>query len=161
MNELLILMIRKQRLPIAEINLVGGRYSGKSTAAQVLVGLAASARTCSLGIVFARASKDAGSDLMSDIISTFESFDIHYRCIFSKGEIIVGSTRIKVIGLNSMSKYSAKKSGFPKFNNVDYIIKVFEECFEFKPEEHKAVQEAIRHNMGDVPDYLTINICNP
>lgn len=161
MNELLILMLAKKRLPIAEINLVGGRFSGKSTAVQVLVGLAASARTTPLGIVFVRASKDAGYDLMNDIISTFDAFDIVYRCVYSKNEIVVRNTKIKVIGLNSMSKYGAKKSGFPKFNNVSYIIKVFEECFEFKPEEHKAVQEAIRHNLGDVPDYLTINICNP
>lgn len=160
LNTMLLLMSNKKKIPINEINLCGGRFSGKSTAIQVFIGLLCML-DLRLGIVFIRASKQGGIDLMDDIISTFESFDIPYKVHQQRGEIYVGQNKIKVIGLNSLSKYGAKKSGFPRFNNVDYIIKVFEECFEFKKNEHQAIQEAIRHNLGDDPQYLTINICNP
>lgn len=67
---------------------------------------------------------------------------------------------IKVVGLNSMSKSGAKRSGFPRFANVNYIFRIFEECYEFKEKDKQAVVEAVRH-IGEPAKYLDIFICNP
>lgn len=147
-------------VPIQQFWVTGGRFSGKSTAIQVLVALACFIQGISVGIVFFRASKDGAKDLLDDIIATLENFAIPYSVNRSASMIYINKVKIRVIGLNSMSKYGAKKSGLPRFANVDYIIKIFEECFEFRVEEFNAINEAVRH-IGKEPSYLTFCICNP
>lgn len=157
--DLLLLMKQKKPLPIQELNLVGGRFSGKSTNVVLFIALACLIKDIVLGVVFLRASKEGIGDLIEDIIETLDNWQIPYKWSATKKQFIIGNSKLKMIGLNSMSKSKAKKAGFPKFH-CDYLIKVFEECYEFKEAEHNAIEEAIRH-IGKEPQYLTINICNP
>lgn len=159
MVDLLQLIREKKPLTLDEINLVGGRFSGKSTNVVLFIALACLIPDVVIGVVFLRASKDGIMDLIDDVMETLDTWDIPYKWSSTKKQFIIGNSKIKMIGLNSMSKSKAKKAGFPKFN-CDYLFKVFEECYEFKEQEHNAIQEAIRH-IGKEPYYLTFNICNP
>lgn len=162
-NDLVKLAYYKKPWPLSLVTIVGGRFSGKSTAVQVFIALLCQIEHINLGIVFFRASKEMAKELFDDIVSTLQSFDFQFKSVASRLEITINKTTFKVIGLNSMSSYTAKKSGFARFANVDYIIKIFEECFEFSPTDYKAINEAIRHNKmsNKTPSYITFRVCNP
>lgn len=146
-------------IPIDEFNLVGGRKSGKSVTIQILYGLLAMLPT-KIGLVAFRASELAAQELLNDFVETFDSFDIPYKINKSKKEIYIGVNKIRIYGLNSMSGYTAQRSGMAKISGVKYIFKYYEERFEFTTKQYQALQEAIRGMREDVQT-ITINVCNP
>lgn len=158
--DLLSVVQSKQVLPFSEICAIGGRFSGKSTNIFLFVALAALLPGVKVGVVVCRATKDGGKDVWEDFIQVLENFSIPYKANAYRMTIKVSNSTFKFVGLNSMSKSGAKRSGFPRFANVNYIFRVFEECFEFKEKDKQAIVEAVRH-IGEPAKYLDIFICNP
>lgn len=151
-----------EKVPIDEINLVGGRKSGKSKSVQILFTLLALLPpNCKVGLIAIRCGNDNADELFEDIKATLDMLDVSYQKSKSDLEFRFKSgKKIRVIGLNSMSSYAAKKSGLATFGDVDYIFKYYEERFEFSEVDYLAVQEAIR-GWGNKTQMITINVCNP
>lgn len=152
-------VIRNQRVSIDEFNILGGRKSGKSVAVFVLFGLLMHL-PFKIGLFAFRASKDSAKELYGDICETFDALDIPYKSNTGKLTISWGVNTIRCIGLNSISKSTAKKSGLARIGNVKYIFKFYEERFEFTSKDYQALQEAVR-GMDAKIQTITINVCNP
>lgn len=158
--DVLNIMSSKRKLPMNELNLVGGRFSGKSLAVFVLIALACLS-PLKLGITVLRASVLAAKDLMKDFQEAMNMFEIPYKAHKTDGVIKIGANEVRVIGLDSKSSSAAQRAGLPRYNNVDYVITMFEECFEFTQKQHQALRESIRHSGKEPFGYLVINVCNP
>lgn len=153
-------IIKGVRFPVDEINLVGGRKSGKSVSVEFIISMIATLPQ-KIGLFFFRFSKDGAEELYNEIIDALELLEIKFRAVNNKLTIFVGRNKIRVIGLNSQQKGNkAKKSGLSRVGGTRYIIRVFEEIFEFPKEDVLAVKEAVRGLEKDV-NILDINICNP
>lgn len=152
-------MNKLERVPLDEINILGGRNSGKSVSVQILFALL-SMLEVPIGLVGVRANKDGANELFNEIAETFELCNIKASVNKSKHVIRVKNNLIRVIGLNSMSSYTAKKSGLARFGEVRYIFIYYEERFEFTTEDYLAVREAIR-GIGKNIQIICINVCNP
>lgn len=155
------LMVAKKPLPANEINLVGGRFSGKSVVIFCLIGLLCLADGLKLGITISRASVQGARNLIDDIAATMELFQLPYKKKKGDLKIVMGGNQINILGFDSKSDAVAQKAGLPRYNDVDYVVTIFEECFEFKKKHHQALREAIRHSGREPKGYLVINICNP
>lgn len=147
------------RVTIDEFNIIGGRKSGKSVAIFVLLGVLMHL-PFKVGLFAFRASKDDVKELFVDMCETFDALDIPYKSNAGKTTISYGVNTIRCIGLNSMSKSSAKKSGLARIGNVKYIFKFFEERYEFTTKDYQALQEAVRGMDANIQT-VTINVCNP
>lgn len=152
-------VLNQQRITIDEFNILGGRKSGKSVSFQVLFGILLNL-PFKIGLYCIRASKEGVEEFFDDMCETLESFDIPFRASKSKLIITQGVNTIKFVGLNSLSKYGAKKSGLARVGGVKYIFKYFEERFEFSTKDYQSIQEAIR-GMDNKVQMITINVCNP
>lgn len=158
--DILNLAANRKHLGVNEINLVGGRFSGKSLCAFVFNALMCMTNL-KLGITILRASVNGGKDLFKDFTGSLEMFKIPYLTKKADGEILIGSNKVRIIGLDSKSASASQKAGLPRYVDVDYVITVFEECFEFQQKQHQALRESIRHSGKEPYGYLVINICNP
>lgn len=148
------------RVPVDEINLVGGRKSGKSVSVQLLFAMLSQIAD-KIGLIGIRASKDGGKEFFNDFAETLGYTNIKYSANFSRQVFkFATGNEIRIIGLNSMSKSSAKQSGLSKIGGVKYIFKYYEERYEFSTKDYQAVQEAIR-GLGQDVQVITINVCNP
>lgn len=152
-------MVNRQKIP-NELNIVGGRFSGKSVAMMVLSALV-SLTDLKLGLAWSRASVSASLDLFKDFCEVLEMFEIPYKKRTKDMTLIVGSNQVKILGFDSKTTAKAQKLGLPRYNNVDYVITVFEECFEFKKSQHQSLRESIRSSGKEPYGYMVINICNP
>lgn len=152
-------VLRQQRVSVDEFNLLGGRKSGKSVSVFILFALLLHL-PFKVGLFAFRASKDDAKELFNDICETFDAFDVPYRSNSAKLTISWGVNTIRCIGVNSMAKSTAKKSGLARVGNVKYIFKFFEERFEFTPKDYQALQEAVRGMDANIQT-ITINVCNP
>lgn len=150
----------KKKLPVNEINLVGGRFSGKSLCAFVFSALAC-LNGAKLGLTLLRASVNGSKDLFKDFCGALEMFKIPFRAVKTDMEVHIGSNVVKIIGVDSKSASVAQKAGLPRYVDVDYIITIFEEVFEFQQKQHQAIRESIRHAGKEPYGYMVINICNP
>ena len=152
------------KLPIDEINLVGGRKSGKTTTVELFFALLCLLK-CDVGLAAVRNMVKDAEELQNDFTNTFDAYQIDYNILQRRNTVSVNGTDIRILGVNSNSKksQSARKAGLAKFGNVKYIIVFFEERFEFNELDVKAVKEAIRTINPENNDtqYLYINACNP
>lgn len=151
----------KKSVPVDEINLVGGRKSAKSKSMQILFALLASLPTDSrIGLCSLRLGKENSAELYADFEQTLEMLEIPYSANKGKMEFRFKTGRkIRVLGLNSMSRSQAQKSGLANFGELDYLFIYFEERFEFSTTDFSAAREAIRA-VGDY-QVIIINVCNP
>ncbi|MGL5204645.1 MAG: hypothetical protein ACRC63_00175, partial [Metamycoplasmataceae bacterium] len=114
-----------------------------------------------IGLFFFRFSTKDAEELFNEIVDALELLDIKFRATKTNLTIYVGMNKIRVIGLNSLQRGNkAKKSGLSRVGGTRYIIRVFEEIFEFPKEDVLAIKEAVRGLEKDV-NILDINICNP
>lgn len=147
------------RVPLDEINIIGGRNSGKSVSIQILFALL-SQLDVPIGLVGVRANKDGANELFNEMSETFELCNVKASLNKSKYYLRTKFNDVRIIGLNSMSNYKAKKSGLARFGEVKYIFIYYEERFEFTMEDYLAVREAIR-GIGKNIQTICINVCNP
>lgn len=159
--DLVKLIAMKKVIPVNEINLIGGRFSGKSLCFMIFCALICLCGDVRLGITVIRASVNGARDLMKDFVGALEMFKIPFKINRTDGEIIIGSNKIRIIGLDSKSSSVAQKAGLPRYTDVDYVITIFEEVFEFTQKQHQALRESIRHSGKEPKGYLVINVCNP
>ena len=146
-------------VPIDEINLVGGRNSGKSVSMQILYSLLSQLET-RVGLVGIRANKDGGKEFFNEMVDTFEMCGVKMTLNKSEQLIKTKYNSVRIIGLNSMSNYKAKKSGLARLGEVKYIFIYYEERFEFDNNDYLAIKEAIRGFGKDIQT-ICINVCNP
>lgn len=159
--DLVKLIAVRKLIPVNEINLIGGRFSGKSLCFMIFCALICLCGDVRLGITVIRASVNGAKDLMKDFVGALEMFKIPFKVNRTDGEIIIGSNKIRIIGLDSKSSSVAQKAGLPRYTDVDYVITIFEEVFEFTQKQHQALRESIRHSGKEPKGYLVINVCNP
>ena len=158
------IIINNEKLPVDEINLVGGRKSAKTTTVELFLAILALSGVTNVGMISLRNQVQDSDELLNDFINTFDAYELDYSIKSHKKIISIGNTQIRVAGVNSQNKTNkAKKSGLSKFGNVDYIIIFFEERFEFEEKDVLAIKEAVRSINPDKTDiqYLIINACNP
>lgn len=113
-----------------------------------------------VGLVAVRANKDGASELFQEFSNSVELNNVKCRISKSEMKIKTKNNDIRVIGLNSMSNYKAKKSGLANVGQVKYLFIYYEERFEFTTEDYLAVREAIR-GIGKNIQTICINVCNP
>lgn len=146
--------------PVNEIHLVGGRLSGKTVSVQAVLGIISSLPT-KIAIYALRNSVKDSSELYTDIVEAFEFFDFKFSATGTKQIIRLGSNKIRVIGLNTMAKGNvAKKSGLAK-TNAKYIIRYWEEAYEFSETDKMSIREAVRSISDEETYILDIFVCNP
>ncbi len=153
------IMLKRGVVPFNELNLVGGRKSAKSVSIQATIGMIINLPIRCAHFAF-RASEKAANELFNDIRETLKSFEIPFKSNKIDKTINGKFGEIRVIGLNSLSKMTAQKAGLSRVGNVDYIIKYFEERFEFETKDYQALQETVR-GMNPKTQMITINVCNP
>ncbi|WP_300350129.1 hypothetical protein [Clostridium sp.] len=156
-------VLDKVKFPKDEINIVGGRKSGKSVSVQLTIGMLVDIirekKKCAF-FFFRYQTKDA-NELYDEIIDALELLGVHYVENKTRLIIKVGANQIRVIGLNSQNKTNkAKKSGLARVGGVTHIIRVFEEIFEFPQQDVLALKEAVR-GLEDNVSVLDLQICNP
>lgn len=139
--------------------MVGGRFSGKSVSIQILFALL-SQIDVRVGLVGVRANKDGAKEFLDDMVATFEAMDFKFRVNKSELKIKCPYNDVRIIGLNSMSSYTAKKSGLARLGEVEYIFLYYEERFEFTEDDYNAIREAVR-GFGKNVQVVRINVCNP
>lgn len=159
MYDIVKCVLEGKRIPLDEINLVGGRNSAKSVSVQILFCLLAMVNV-PVGLVAVRANKDGASELFQEFSNSVELNNVKCRISKSEMKIKTKNNDIRVIGLNSMSNYKAKKSGLANVGQVKYLFIYYEERFEFTTEDYLAVREAIR-GIGKNIQTICINVCNP
>lgn len=152
-------MLKKGRVPVDEFNIIGGRKSGKSVSVQAMIGMIINLPISCAHFAF-RASEKAAAELFNDIRATLKEFGIWFKCNKIDKTITGKFGEIRVIGLNSLSKTTAQRAGMARAGNVKYIIKYFEERFEFETKDYQALQESVR-GMNPNVQMITINVCNP
>ncbi len=157
-------VINENHFPYDEINLIGGRKSGKSVSVQIAIGtLVDMCRDINkkVGLFFFRYQTKDANELYDEIIDALNLLEVHYVENKTRLKIKVGLNEIRVIGLNSQNKSNkAKKSGLARVGGCSHIIRVFEECFEFPQNDVLALKEAVR-GLEDNVNILDIHICNP
>lgn len=162
--EIIDAILGERRFPIDEINLVGGRKSAKSVSVQIMIALLVALlkkTNKKIGVFFFRYQTKDASELYDEIIDTLNICDVPYQENKTRLMIKVGINTIRVIGLNSQNKTNkAKKSGLARVGGTRYIIRIFEEAFEFPQKDVLALKEAVRGLEDDV-NMLDIHICNP
>lgn len=162
--DILRCMYEKKHLPTDEINIVGGRKSGKTTAVQLFFSLICMLGLNYVGLIAFRATIDDSKQLLDDFKNTYDAYSLNYKTNVSRSTINMNKCDIRISGLNSMSKGNvAKKSGLAKFGNVKYIVIFFEERFEFQEKDVLAIKEAVRSIDPTIKnvEYLMIQVCNP
>lgn len=159
MYEIVKAVANHEAVPLDEINIIGGRSSGKSVSAEILYALLSQLST-KVGLIGVRANKDGAKEFFAEMLGTFEMCDIKFSANKSEQTIKTKYNPVRILGLNSMSNYKAKKSGLARVGEVEYIFIYFEERFEFSEEDYLAVREAVR-GFGKNIQVICINICNP
>lgn len=152
-------MLKKGKVPVDEFNIIGGRKSGKSVSVQAMIGMIINLPISCAHFAF-RASEKAATELFNDIRATLKDFGIWFKCNKIDKTITGKFGEIRIIGLNSLSKMTAQRAGMARAGNVQYIIKYFEERFEFETKDYQALQESVR-GMNPNVQMITINVCNP
>ena len=152
-------MQKKNNIGVDEINLVGGRRSGKSMTVQMFAALTCSIPKIKVSWHFLRAQALDAPEIFSEVSRVVEDYGIQAKR--AKNEIVIGKNKIRVLGLNSQNKTNkAKKAGLANSGFVDYQFIVFEEAYEFDSMEFRAVAEAVRSTNKYVQRVI-INIANP
>lgn len=156
-------MLYGKKLPVDEINLVGGRKSAKTTTIQLVEALIATMGIPKVGMIALRHKVMDKDQLVEDYKNTYDAYEIDYKYRANKSTMTIGNQDIRFLGVNDKNKNVAKKSGLAKFGNVKYILVFFEERFEFDEVDIRAMVEAIRSINPDNKDvqFLYINACNP
>ena len=153
-------ILKGERLPADEINLVGGRKSGKSVSVEIEIILIA-LLPIRVGLICFRAASTSALEYFDELKNTCEMLDIKYKAVKSTKTIHIGINKIRVVGINSNQKGNiAKNSGLTRVGGVDYIIRVFEEIYEFNSTDVLSIKEAVR-GMANNVNILDIQICNP
>lgn len=170
--ELVQEIVDDEPLSIQEANLVGGRASGKSVSAEVML-----AEICQrlknlpkkIGIICVRYSDKGALEYFDELCEVFNLNEIDFKKNKGEKKIQVGNVLIRVIGCNSLdTKSKAQKAGLANFVGVKYIIRIFEEVYEFPKKVLLALKEAIRgisvdpeHPEKNNIQMLDLQICNP
>lgn len=152
-------MLQGDRIPVDEFNITGGRKSAKSVSVQIIFGLILNL-PISCALFGFRASMDGVKEFFKDMCETLDAAGIPYKSNYSKLAITGKYNTMRFIGLNSMSKSTAKKAGLARVGDVKYIFKYYEERFEFTTKDYQALQEAVR-GMNPKSQTITFNVCNP
>ena len=162
--EIVNCVLDNKPFPVDEINLIGGRKSAKSVSVQLMIAnLVEALRKVNkkVAIFFFRFQTKDASELYDEIVDALSLCGVHYVENKTRLKIKIGINEIRVIGLNSMNKTNkAKKSGLARVSGTNYIIRIFEECFEFPQKDVLALKEAVR-GLNDNVRILDIHICNP
>jgi len=147
-----------------ELNLVGGRKSGKSSAIILLFYILAKLPV-QLGLVAFRSQYKQQAELFRDFVKTYKAYGLPFRAVPTQGSIYIGQNEIRIIGLNSLSKdKTAQTSGLGKFANAKYIFRFFEERFQFTEDNISDIVESVRGITKEINSNLQIvdiNSCNP
>ena len=136
-------VIKGEVITDTELNLVGGRKSCKSTSLFLLYYLLANL-PFKVGLIAFRNEQGDAGELFSDMLESFDTYDLPYKSQVSKKTIQIGINKIRIIGLNSMKKGKAKKSGLSRIGNCKYIFRFLEERFEFSEKDVLSIKEAVR-----------------
>lgn len=154
--------VRKgEKLPVDEINLVGGRLSGKSIAVEMFYIISLSIVGSKIGMYAIRHMIKDVAETWDEMIQVMDDLEVEPDYFSNQRKIVrKGSNQLRVIGLNSTTKKKAVKAGITNAGNVDYLFKFFEERYEFEERDTLAAKEGIR-SKNPLCQNLDINVCNP
>lgn len=156
----------KQKILADEINCVGGRKSGKTTAFVLLwVLLCLYCDTSYFGFIAVRFLKSDAINLYEDIMAILDVYHIKYETSRSRMTFTINGNTLRVIGVNETRK-KVNSAGLPRFGNVLYTFIFFEERFEFEEDRVNGVLEAVRSiggviNQQKEPQRIVLNAANP
>ena len=156
------LIKNNKEVPIDEFNLIGGRKSAKTTSLLLLGTVLSFTAPDKVGFICFRDRISDSLNLLEDFIEVLDAYDVPYKVVKSRAQIIVNGNVIRFVGLNSNIKNkSAKKAGLPRFGDVKYAFMFFEERFEFDESDVRSAVEAVRSMGNQKTQYIVLNACNP
>lgn len=155
-----------KKIPVDEINCVGGRKSAKTTSFVLLwVLLCLFCNPNDFGFMCFRFQKRDALNLFIDIQEILEAYKVDYHCNKSMLSFTLNGNTMRIVGVNDVRK-KVNSAGLPRFADVKYTFMFFEERFEFEEEHVSGVLEAVRsisaiQDAKKEPQRVVLNACNP
>lgn len=169
LNDFVKLAQDRQDWPVEEVDFAGSRYCGKTRAVATFSNDMCNCYDISgiaipVCFLIYRKTKEGETEIFNDYVNIFESnllsstykkyYGINNRkFVFANGSSIF----FKSVGVRK--KKSSAGAGLASCKG-DYIVLVFEECFEFSETEMSDIEKAVR-GFNPTAKILKMKICNP
>lgn len=155
-------IVEHKPLSVSEVNLVGGRKSGKTIACEIFVSLLLTFPNLKLGIFCFRYGREGIDELFTEFCETLDSLNMSYKSNKSRLYIMVNNYKIRFYFISTMNKTNkAQKSGMSRVSGVDYILRFWDERYQFPDKDVLALKEAVRGVGANNIQILDLNACNP
>lgn len=154
-------IVNNKPLSIHEVNLVGGRKSGKTIACEIFVALLTTFPNLKLGIFFFRYGYEGIIELFNEFCDTLDSLNINYKASRQRLHIIINGYKVRFYFASTMKKSKAQKAGMARVTGVDKIIRFWDERYQFPEQDVMALKEAVRGVGAANIEILDLNACNP